>query len=99
MGGLLTVTPLWVETFTGCGCDRSNGFYRSYANEAATVCRVRQRLRTLLAIKPATRPADATERLWIVDRTLIPVRDRKVGASSRTYRCSANVQVIIDADT
>ncbi|GHB79435.1 hypothetical protein GCM10010331_78770 [Streptomyces xanthochromogenes] len=40
-----------------------------------------------------------TERLWIVDGTLIPVRDRKVGASSRNYRFSANVQVIIDAET
>ena len=40
-----------------------------------------------------------TDRLWIVDGTLIPVRDRKVGASSRNYRFSANVQVIIDADT
>ncbi|WP_190105532.1 transposase family protein, partial [Streptomyces tanashiensis] len=35
----------------------------------------------------------------IVDGTLIPVRDRKVGASSRNYPFSANVQVIIDADT
>lgn len=37
--------------------------------------------------------------LWIADGTLIPVRDRKVAASSRNYRFSANVQVIIDADT
>ncbi|MFJ8982445.1 transposase family protein [Streptomyces sp. NPDC055089] len=65
----------------------------------ATVCRVIHRLRPLLAIEPAARPADAVERLWIVDGTLIPVRDRKVGASSRNYRFSANVQVIIDADT
>lgn len=65
----------------------------------ATVCRVIQRLRPLLAIEPAIRPADAVERLWIVDGTLIPVRDRKVGASSRNRRFSANVQVIIDADT
>lgn len=39
------------------------------------------------------------ERLWIVDGTLVPVRDRTTGASSRNYRFSANVQVIIDADT
>ncbi|GLW03970.1 hypothetical protein Slala05_76000 [Streptomyces lavendulae subsp. lavendulae] len=38
------------------------------------------------------------DRLWIVDGTLIPVRDRKGAASSRNYRFSANVQVIIDAD-
>lgn len=39
------------------------------------------------------------ERLWIVDGTLVPVRDRRVAASSRNYRFSANVQVIIDADS
>ena len=39
------------------------------------------------------------DRLWIVGGTLIPVRDRTVGASSRNYRFSANVQVIIDADS
>lgn len=65
----------------------------------ATVCRVIQRLRPLLALEPAVRPADAADRLWIVDGTLIPVRDRTIGASSRNYRFSANVQVIIDADT
>ncbi|MFG2341821.1 transposase [Streptomyces yangpuensis] len=65
----------------------------------ATVCRVIQRLRPLLALEPAPRPVTDVERLWIVDGTLIPVRDRKVGASSRNYRFSANVQVIIDADS
>ncbi|MGX1095963.1 hypothetical protein RKD47_006729 [Streptomyces albogriseolus] len=34
-----------------------------------------------------------------MDGTLIPVRDRTVGASSRNYRFSANVQVIVDAET
>ncbi|SCF90854.1 Helix-turn-helix of DDE superfamily endonuclease [Streptomyces sp. DconLS] len=65
----------------------------------ATVCRVIQRLRPLLALRPVTRPVDAADRLWVVDGTLVPVRDRKLGASSRDYRFSANVQVIIDADT
>ncbi len=65
----------------------------------ATVCRVIQRLRPLLALEPAPRPVAGVERLWIVDDTLIPVRDRTVGASSRNYRFSANVQVIIDPDT
>jgi hypothetical protein len=45
------------------------------------------------------RPVTDVERLWIVDGTLIPIRDRQVGASSRNYRFSANVQVIIEADT
>ncbi|KOV73602.1 MULTISPECIES: IS5/IS1182 family transposase [unclassified Streptomyces] len=65
----------------------------------ATVCRIIQRLRPLLALEPAPRPVAGVERLWIVDGTLIPVRDRKVAASSRNYRLSANVQVITDADT
>ncbi|MFD8986172.1 transposase, partial [Streptomyces sp. NPDC059564] len=65
----------------------------------ATVCRVIQRLRPLLALEPAPRPVADVDRLWIVDGTLIPVRDRTVGASSRNYRFSANVQVIIDADS
>jgi hypothetical protein len=57
------------------------------------------RLGPLLALEPAGRPADAANRLWIVDGTLVPVRDRHVGSSSRNYRFSANVQVVVDADT
>lgn len=34
-----------------------------------------------------------------MDGTLLPVRDRNIVASSRNYRFSVNVQVIIDADT
>ena len=66
---------------------------------SSTVCRVIQRLGPLLAIEPVSRRADAPERLWIVDGTLIPLRDRKVAASSRNYRFPANVQVVVDADT
>lgn len=66
---------------------------------SATVCRVIQKLGPLLTLEPVARPAIAADRLWIVDGTLIPVRDRTVAASSRNYRFSANVQVIIDADT
>lgn len=57
------------------------------------------RLRPLLALEPAPRPVADVERLWIVDGTLVPVRDRTVAASSRNNRFSANVQVIIDADS
>ncbi|MFJ2746249.1 transposase family protein [Streptomyces sp. NPDC087440] len=66
---------------------------------SSTVCRVIQRLGPLLALEPASRPADAADRLWIVDGTLLPVRDRRIGSSSRNYRFSANVQVIVDAET
>ncbi|MFJ8828367.1 transposase family protein [Streptomyces sp. NPDC102467] len=66
---------------------------------SSTVCRVIQRLGPLLALEPVSRPTDGADRLWIVDGTLIPVRDRHLGTSSRNYRFSANVQVIVDADT
>nr|WP_260867795.1 transposase [Streptomyces sp. SAJ15] len=66
---------------------------------SVTVCRVIQRLGPLLALEPAPRPVAGVERLWIVDGTLVPARDRQVGASSSNSRFSANVQVIIDADT
>jgi hypothetical protein len=65
----------------------------------ATVCRVIQKLGPLLALEPVARRAEGAERLWIVDGTLVPVRDRSLAASSKNYRFSANVQVIIDADT
>lgn len=58
-----------------------------------------QRLSPYLPLEPAARPAAAAERLWVADGTLVPVRDRTVAASSRNYGCSANVQVIVDADT
>ncbi|MFB7338230.1 transposase family protein [Streptomyces adustus] len=66
---------------------------------SSTVCRVIQRLGPLLAIEPVSRPTDAADRLWIVDGTLVPLRDRSVATSSRNYRFSANVQVIVDAET
>lgn len=73
---------------------------RQLAVSPALVCRVIQRLCPLLALEPASRPADTADRLWIVDGTLTaPDCDRQVGASSRNYRFSVNVQVIIDADT
>ncbi|MGC0407580.1 hypothetical protein RKD31_000823 [Streptomyces sp. SAI-163] len=65
----------------------------------ATVCRVLQRLALLLALEPVRASQDTVERLWIVDGTLVPVRDRRVGASSRNCRFSANAQVIVDAET
>ncbi|GHE57211.1 transposase family protein [Streptomyces capitiformicae] len=66
---------------------------------SSAVCRIIQRLGPLLALEPVDRPDDDPDRLWIVDGTLVPVRDRSVGASSRSYRFSANVQVIVDTDT
>lgn len=67
--------------------------------ETVSLLAVIQRPRPLLAIEPTSRPVADAERLWIVDGTLVPVRDRTVTASSRHYRFSANVQVVIDADS
>jgi hypothetical protein len=58
-----------------------------------------QRLGPLIALEPSRATTDAADRFWIVDGTLVPVRDRKADSSSRNYRFSANVQVIVDADT
>ncbi|MEK8174469.1 transposase family protein [Streptomyces sp. M19] len=48
-----------------------------------TVCRVVRRLGPLLALEPVRAPREA-ERLWIVDGTLIPVRDRGVALPRAT---------------
>lgn len=95
--------PLQERVLMVAVCYRTNLTMRQLAPlfgvSPTTVCRVVRRLRPLLALEPTPRPVDAADRLWIVDGTLVPVRDRKAGAWSRSYRFSANVQVIIDADT
>jgi hypothetical protein len=45
--------------------------------------RVIQRLGPLLALEPARAPQEAIERLWIVEGTLIPIRDRNVEPAER----------------
>ncbi len=51
----------------------------------------------LLAISPARRPRKDT--VYIVDGALVPTRDRSVAASSKNYRYSTNLQVVIDANS
>ncbi|GAA3044709.1 hypothetical protein GCM10017562_02310 [Streptomyces roseofulvus] len=63
----------------------------------ATVCRVIRRLRRLPARERAPRPVADTERLWIVDCTLVPVRDRKVGASFRNHRDGNGLLIVVGA--
>ena len=60
--------------------------------------RVVDHLGPLLALAERERP-HPPERVLIVDGTLIPVHDRSVAASSKNYRFSANLQVVIDANT
>ncbi|MFD8396778.1 transposase [Streptomyces sp. NPDC059680] len=59
--------------------------------------RILDHLAPLLAISPARRPRQDT--VYIVDGTLVPTRDRSVAASSKNYRYSTNLQVVIDANS
>ncbi|GAA2159797.1 hypothetical protein GCM10009727_72040 [Actinomadura napierensis] len=60
--------------------------------------RVVDHLAPLLALAPVTR-RHGPETVLIVDGTLAPVHDRTVTASSKNYRYSVNMQVVIDANT
>lgn len=51
-----------------------------------------------LALSPVQR-THSPSTVLIVDGTLVPTHDRKVSASSKNYRYSTNLQVVIDADT
>jgi hypothetical protein len=66
--------------------------------KTAAVHRIIDRLGPHLALAPARRrhPQDT---VLIVDGTLVPTRDHAVAAPSKNYRYSANLQVVIDADT
>ncbi|WP_119730063.1 transposase family protein [Thermomonospora amylolytica] len=50
---------------------------------------------------PALQPVKwrGREQVCIVDGTLVPLRDRRLAARSKNYRYSANVQIVIGADT
>jgi hypothetical protein len=60
--------------------------------------RVADHLVPLLALAPVVRRHDP-DTVLIVDGTLVPTHDRSVAASSKNYRCSADLQVVIDANT
>ncbi|NVI86568.1 transposase [Actinomadura sp. BRA 177] len=60
--------------------------------------RVVDHLAPLLALAPVTR-RHSPDTVLIVDGTLVPVHDRTVTASSKNYRYSVNMQVVIDANT
>ncbi|CAM3243300.1 Transposase [Stackebrandtia soli] len=59
--------------------------------------RIMDSLKPLLGLEHA-RPAATTGRVFIVDGTLVPTHDRGAD-SSKNYRRSSNIQVMIDADT
>jgi DDE superfamily endonuclease/Helix-turn-helix of DDE superfamily endonuclease len=60
--------------------------------------RVVDHLAPLLALAPVAR-RHSSDTVLIVDRTLVPAQDQTITASSKNYRYSVNMQVIIDANT
>jgi hypothetical protein len=62
------------------------------------VHRVVDRTAPLLVLPAVTTPHDP-DTVLIVDGTLVPTHDRGVSASSKNYRYSVNMQVVIDANT
>jgi DDE superfamily endonuclease/Helix-turn-helix of DDE superfamily endonuclease len=68
------------------------GISKSAAN------RVVDHLAPLLALAPVRRP-HTPETVLVVDGTLVPTHDRSMSASSKNYRYSVNMQVVIDANT
>jgi hypothetical protein len=68
------------------------GISKSAAN------RVVDHLAPLLALSPVTHK-HSPDTVLIVDGTLVPTHDRSISASSKNYRYSVNMQVVIDANT
>jgi hypothetical protein len=68
------------------------GISKSAAN------RIVEHVAPLLVLPPVTVPHHP-ETVLIVDGTLVPTHDRSVSASSKNYRYSVNMQVVIDANT
>jgi hypothetical protein len=60
--------------------------------------RVVDHLGPYLALSPVT-GRHRGDTVLIVDGTLVPTHDRRVSASSKNYRYSVNMQVVIDANT
>lgn len=65
----------------------------------SAVGRIVDRLGPFLALQPGRKKRGGEQEVFIVDGTLVPTRDRTVGASSKNYRNSVNLQVLINANT
>jgi hypothetical protein len=65
----------------------------------SAVGRIVDRLGPYLALQPGRTKRGGEQEVFIVDGTLVPTRDRAVGASSKNYRNSVNLQVLINANT
>lgn len=60
--------------------------------------RIVEHLAPLLVLSPVKK-AHGPDTVLIVDGTLVPTHDRSMSASSKNYRYSVNMQVVIDANT
>lgn len=88
---VLLVTTYWRTNLTLRQVAPLFGISKSAAE------RILDQLAPLLAISPVRRPRRDT--VYIGDGTLVPTRDRGVSASSKNYRYSTNLQVVIDANS
>jgi hypothetical protein len=81
---------------------RTNLTYRQIALlfgvSKSAVDRVVDQIAPLLALAPVTKK-HSPDTVLIVDGMLVPTYDRAVTASSKNYRYSVNMQVVINADT
>ena len=66
--------------------------------KTVAVHRIIDRLGPFLALAPARRKY-GPDTILIVDGTLVPTRDHTIAASSKNYRTSVNMQVMINAAT
>lgn len=81
---------------------RTNLTYRQIALlfgiSKSAVDRIVDHLAPLLTLEP-TRTSSSPQTVLIVDGMLVPTYDRSITASSKNYRYSVNMQVVIDANT
>lgn len=86
---------VWVPTFTGLSV-RQVALLFGISKSAAH--RIVDHLAPLLDLAPTSR-RHGPDTVLIVDGTLVPTHDRTITASSKNYRFSVNMQVVIDANT
>ena len=81
---------------------RTNLTYRQvgllFGVSTSTVDRIVGHLAPLLTLESTSKP-HSPHTVLIVDGMLVPTYDRQITASSKNYRYSVNMQVVIDANT
>jgi len=84
-------------------CYRTNLTYRQvgllFGISKSAAGRIVDHLAPHLVLSPVGRRRRGPDQVLIVDGTLVPTHDRSVAASSKNYRYSTNLQIVINADT